>query len=110
MTTAITSEELLAKYGRLRRIRYLISSAVEFKETIASTSRVLGHAETVAEAVTLQKLAKFLVMPLSSSPENFVACFDIPTNLLGERNGSEYDRPDYLSSSITDSDFTFLHK
>jgi hypothetical protein len=110
MTTAIATEELLARYGRLRRIRYLISSAVEFKETIASTSRVIGHAETVAEAVTLQKLAKFLVMPLSSSPENFVACFDIPTNLLGERNGSEYDRPDYLSSSITDSDFTFLHK
>ncbi len=110
MTTAIASEELLARYGRLRRIRYLISSAVEFKETIASTSRVIGHAETVVEAKALQKLARFLVLPLSSSPENFVACFDIPANLLGERNGSEYDRPDYLSSPIADSEFTFLHK
>ncbi|MFH2056797.1 MAG: hypothetical protein ABIJ61_12630 [bacterium] len=110
MISATESEELIAKYGKLRRIRYLISSAVEFKETTGSTSKVLGHAASREDLVALQKLAKFYVMPLSSSPSNFVACFDVPKSMLGERNGDAYERPDYAAQPIAASDFTFLQK
>ena len=110
MKTATKSDELIAKYGKLRRIRYLIASAIEFKETVGSTNKVVGHAASLDDSIALQKLAKFYVMPLSSSPSNFVACFDVPTSMLGERNGDDYERPDYAAEQIPQSDFTFLHK
>lgn len=110
MTSSNANPEIQAKYGKLRRIRYLISSAVEFRETVASTNRIIGHAQSLADSITLQKLAKLYVMPLSSSPSNFVACFDVPVNLLGERNGDDYERPNYAAEPIPNSDFTFLHK
>jgi hypothetical protein len=70
----------------------------------------VGHAGSLEDSIALQKLAKFYVMPLSSSPSNFVACFDVPTSRLGERNGDDYARPDFSTEAIAASDFTFLHK
>jgi hypothetical protein len=107
MTDSSQQGELLEKYGKLRRIRYLVSSAIEFRETVSSTSRIIGQAQTPEDALDLLKLTKFEVVPLPASASAFVTCFDVPNSLLGERNNGHCYKPDLSRFRLSCNDFDF---
>ncbi len=70
-------------YGIVKTIRYMVNSTAEFLEVIYTVNQILGTVADKPMLEQLHKMARFEVIPLPHSQHKFIACFDVPGELLG---------------------------
>lgn len=107
MRELLTREELLKTYGEVKPVRYLVTSAIDFKEIVNTTNLILAKAGSMAEFEALQQMAVFTVIPLPNCRDRFIACFEIPASLLGENRNWESQRLDFSGFSLPENRFRF---
>ncbi len=73
----------ITPYGILKTIRYMVNSTAEFLEVIFAVNHILGTVNDKSDLKHLSKSARFDVLPLPHSQSKFIACFDVPSELLG---------------------------
>ena len=72
-----------AAYGPPKCIRYMVNSTPEFLEVIHAVNGIIGTLSDPKEVERIHKASKFSVISLPHSQSKFIACFEIPANLLG---------------------------
>ncbi|MGB5107024.1 MAG: hypothetical protein WBP29_11145 [Candidatus Zixiibacteriota bacterium] len=91
----------IEKYGAPRCIRYMVSSTLEFLEVLHTVNAIIGTLPDRREVESIQRAATFSIIPLPHSESKFIACLNLPVDLLGASSVrrpllldfSEYDEP-----------------
>jgi hypothetical protein len=99
--------QLLKDYGQMRPVRYLVTSATEFKEIVTTTNLIFTRAGALAEIEALERVTPFSVIPLPESASRFIACFDVPAVLLGDGRDRETLRLDFGNVELSADRFHY---
>lgn len=82
----------------------MVNSASEFVETVHTLNGIIGSLSNRDEVEEVQKLSRFAVIPLPHSQSQFIACFQVPSDLLGEAAARRMLRLDYSHCNIASLD------
>lgn len=96
------TQSAVTPFGVIRVIRYMVNSTPEFLEVIHTVNGIIGMVNRLEDVEMIQKHAKFSIITLPHSETKFIACFEVPGDLLGQSssrkalllNFSEYDDKD----------------
>jgi hypothetical protein len=81
--TQLIDQRDVTPYGVLRCIRYLVNSTPEFIEVLHTVNGIIGTIHSTQDVEMIQQSALFSFIPLPHSQTKFIACFDVPSDLLG---------------------------
>ena len=93
--TQVLSQAAVTPFGVLKTIRYMVNSTPEFLEVIHTVNGIVGTANRPEDVELIQQLAVFSVIPLPHSQSKFIACFEIPSDLLGHNSSRKAVQLDY---------------
>lgn len=107
--TQTLNQAAVTPFGILKTIRYMVNSTPEFLEVIHTVNGIIGAASRSEDVELIQQLATFSVIPLPHSQTKFIACFEIPGDLLGQNSSrrailldySEYTKKAHLPQIIS---------
>ncbi len=81
--TQIIDQKNVTPFGVLKCIRYMVNSTPEFIEVLHTVNGIIGTLSNVRDVESIQQVAAFSFIPLPHSQSKFIACFEIPGDLLG---------------------------
>jgi hypothetical protein len=79
----VAKQPNLTAYGPPKCIRYMVNSTPEFIEVIYAVNGIIGTLTDPKEVELIHRASKFSTIPLPHSQSKFIACFEIPGDLLG---------------------------
>lgn len=96
-----TKRAATEKFGSSKCIRYMVNSTLEFLEVLHTVNAIIGAVQNRADVESIQRSSTFTVIPLPHSQSKFIACLEIPSELLGTSgirrplllDYSEFDEP-----------------
>jgi hypothetical protein len=103
----MTKDEMIKIYGEIKPVRYLVTSAIDFKEIVNTTNRIFAKVGSLPEIEVLEKLSSFSVIPLPDTYSRFIACFGVPKSLLGESHDWISERLDFQKYTLPQNAFRF---
>ncbi len=106
--TQVLSQAAITPFGVLKPIRYMVNSTPEFLEVIHTVNGIIGTVSRPEDVEMIQQLATFSTIALPHSQTKFIACFEVPSDLLGHTssrralllNFSEYENKEHLPHII----------
>lgn len=105
MREQLDMDELLKTYAEVKPVRYLVTSAIDFKEIVSTTNLIFARVGSLGKIETLERNSILSVIPLPASNSRFIVCFDVPCLLLGESKEMEDQRIDFSGFSLSDGQF-----
>lgn len=96
----MTKDEMIKTYGEIKPVRYLVTSAIDFKEIVSTTNMIFAKVGSLPEIEGLEKLSSFSVIPLPDTFSRFIACFEVPSSLLGENRDWTSERLDFQKYTL----------
>jgi hypothetical protein len=76
--------ELVSRYGKTKKVRYLVNSVLDFREVATTINLMVGRLDDPTEVELIQRNVEFSSIPLPNTLSKFIACFGLPSALLGE--------------------------
>lgn len=93
--TQVLNQAAVTPFGVLKTIRYMVNSTPEFLEVVHTVNGIVGGASRPEDVELIQQLATFSVISLPHSQSKFIACFEIPSDLLGHNSSRRAVQLDY---------------